>query len=190
VNEKEILQTIYDLKEKLSDLRVEHWLKYSNWETWYFWFNIMSIIVPLVILYFKLERKRLFEICFFGFIVHVTWSNIDSILSSNNYLIHPHGFTHFFPMGITVTAVVLPVFFMLLYQYCTNKGEKYFYLYTIILSAFFAYGFGYWSKEVELLKMYKGMKLTYLFLIDILVAYIAYWVTKLFIVIKNQTSKK
>jgi hypothetical protein len=189
LSEQEILQTIYDLKEKVSDLRVEHWFKYSNWETWYFWFNIMSIIIPLSILYFKIDRKRLFEICFFGFIVHVTWSNIDSILSSNNYLIHPHGFTHFFPIGITVTAVVIPVFFMLLYQYCTNRGKN-FYLYTIILSALIAYGFGYWSKTVELLKMYKGMKLTHLFVIDITVAYVAYWVTKLFVRIKNATSKE
>lgn len=189
MNEQDILQSIFDYKERISELRVDHWMKYSNWKTWYFWFNIMSILIPLTMLYFKIDRKRLFEICFFGLIVHVTWSNIDSILSQNNYLIHPHGFTHFLPMGITVTAVLLPVCFMLLYQYCSNKGKN-FYLYTIVLSALFAYAFGYLSKKVELLIMYKGMKLTYLFLIDIAVAYIAYWVTKLFIIIKNQTSKK
>lgn len=189
LSEQEILKRIYDLKEQLVELRLEHWLKYSSWETWYFWFNITSIIIPLAILYFKIDRKRLFEICFFGFIVHVTWSNIDSVLSSNNYLIHPHGFTHFLPFGITVTAVVLPVFFMLLYQYCRNR-EKNYYIYSFILSAIFAYGFGYWSSKVDLLKMYKGMNLHYLFLIDISVAYVAYCVTKLFIAIKNKTSQK
>lgn len=189
MNEQDILQTIYDYKEKINELRVFHWMKYSNWKTWYFWFNILSILIPLTILYFKIDRKRLFEICFFGFLVHVTWSNIDSLLSSNNLLIHPHGFTHFLPMGITVTAVLLPVFFMLLYQYCTKK-EKNFYLYTLVISAVFSYGFGYISKKVELLIMYKGMKLTYLFLIDIAVAYLAYWLTQLFIAIKKNTTKK
>ena len=189
MNEQDLLQSIFEYKERISTLRVDHWMEYSNWKTWYFWFNIMSIIIPLTILYFKIDRKRLFEICFFGFIVHVTWSNIDSILSQNNYLIHPHGFTHFLPMGITVTAVLLPVCFMLLYQSYSNKNKSY-YLYTIILSAFFAYCFGYISEKVELLIMYKGMKLTYLFLIDIGVAYLAFWVTKLFITIKKQTSKK
>lgn len=74
---------------------------------------------------------------------------------------------------------MLPVAFMLLYQFCTNR-EKNFYIYTIILSLIFAYVFGSLSVATELLKMSKGMNLTYLFLIDLAVVFLALWATKLF----------
>jgi uncharacterized membrane protein YecN with MAPEG domain len=84
-----------------------------------------------------------------------------------------------------MTASVIPVAFMLLYQYCTNKGKN-FYIYTIILSLIFAYGLGSISKYLELFKMRKGTTLTYLFLIDIAVAFIAYWFTKFFLKLRRE----
>ncbi|MFC7062089.1 CBO0543 family protein [Halobacillus seohaensis] len=179
MNETQLSNKIFEQKEQLNSLISKYYELYSGMDTWYLWFNIASILIPLIILYFKIDKKRLFEISFFGYTAHLLWANIDSVLSANNYLVHPHTLTHLTPTGITITAVLFPVTFMLLYQYCTNK-EKSFYIYAIIFSLIFAYGFGGFSKAVDLLKMHKGMNLTYLFLIDIAVAFTALWVTKLF----------
>ncbi len=166
-----------------------YWNSYSSIDTWFFWFNVASVVVPLLVLYYKIDKSRLFEICFFGYSVHVLWSNVDSILSKNNYLVHPHTLSYLFPVGITVTAVIFPVTFMLIYQYCKNKVKN-FYLYSIIGSIVFAYGFGGLSDVVDLLKMHKGMNLTYLFLIDIAVVFTALWMTKLFQKFKDMRVSK
>ncbi|WP_188455439.1 hypothetical protein [Virgibacillus oceani] len=188
MNEQQLFDQIYEQKEQLKSLINDYWVTYSGPETWYFWYNIGNLVIPLVILYFLLDRKRLFEICFFGFSIHVMWANIDSILASGNYFVITHTLTHLLPVGVTVTAVLLPVCFMLIYQYCTNRGKNY-YIYAIIAAILFAYGFGSIYKYNDMLVMSKGMNLTYLALIDIAVVLIAYWFTKLFIMIKDKTGR-
>ncbi|CDQ21274.1 hypothetical protein SAMN05192559_11240 [Halobacillus karajensis] len=185
MDQSQLYIKIYETKERLSKLTDEYWSLYSGLETWYFWFNIASVLISFIILYLKIDKNRLFEISFFGYTAHILWSNVDSVLSHNNYLIHPHPISSLTPTGITVTAVLFPVTFMLVYQYCTNK-EKNFYVYTIIVSLIFGYGFGGLSSFLELLKMHKGMTLTYLVFIDIAVAFLSLWMTRLFLMFKNR----
>ncbi|MFD1040059.1 hypothetical protein ACFQ3N_16930 [Virgibacillus byunsanensis] len=180
MTEQELYHRIFELKEQLGNVISEYWNLYSGPDTWYFWFNVATVIIPLIILLLIIDKKRIFEISFFGYTIHVIWANIDNILSMNNYFVYPHSLTHLLPVGVTITAVLLPIVFMLIYQYCTNNDRNY-YIYALIGSAIFAYGFGYFSLSVDLLRVHKGMNLTYLFLIDVAVMYIAFWATKLFL---------
>ncbi|WP_158736334.1 hypothetical protein [Alteribacillus sp. YIM 98480] len=188
MGQEQLYNQIIEQKEKLNQLINEYWTSYSSFDTWYFWFNMVTVIIPLVILYFYIDKKKLFEICFFGYTAHMLWANVDNILSENNILVHPHTLTHLLPFGVTVTAVLFPVTFMLLYQHCTNR-DKNFYMYAAVASLLFAYGFGGISYAVELLKMHKGMNFTYLFFIDIAVVFVSYWVTKLFCKFKRSHFK-
>ncbi|ASK63806.1 hypothetical protein CFK37_17400 [Virgibacillus phasianinus] len=184
MNEQELYDEIYETKERLTMLITEHWKLYSNMDTWFFWFDIITVVVPLVVLFFTIDRKRLFEISFFGYSLHIIWTGVDSFLTSHNYFNHPHSISYMLPQGITVTAVLFPVFFMLLYQYCTNNGKN-FYLFALIGTFVFAIGFGFFTDLVDLLRMHKGMNLFYLFLIDFVIVLIAFGMTKLFQCIKN-----
>src|SRR5699024_2847569 len=83
-----------------------YWHQYSNINTWYFWFILLSIIISLVILYFAIDKKRIFEISFYGYSVHVLWSKVDNALASHNYFVHPHSLTSFIPNGINMTSFV------------------------------------------------------------------------------------
>lgn len=185
MNEEQLYHKIYEQKGDLHNLISQYWHQFSGIDTWYFWFNLVSVVVPLVVLYFVIDRKRLFEICFYGYTTHVLWSNIGSTLASGNYFVYTHSLTYLIPTGVNVAAILFPITFMLLYQFCTNKGKN-FYLYSIIGALIFVYGFAYFCLAVDLLKMHKGMNLTYLFLIDIAVAFIAFWFTKLFIWFKDK----
>ncbi|GAA0417585.1 MAG: hypothetical protein ACQEWU_14755 [Bacillota bacterium] len=185
----ELYYQIYELKERLGILQEEYWHQTSGPDTWYFWFNIVSVIIPFVLLYFFLDRGRVFEIGFYGFAIHVMWSNLDNVLSMYNYLITPHSISYLFPTSLTVTTVVLPIGFMLLYQYCTNKGKN-FYLYAIVLSAGFGYGLASIFIALDMLILHGGMKLTYIFLLDVAISYLAFWLTKLFWWLKNHGPKK
>ncbi|MBT2218637.1 hypothetical protein KK120_23025 [Virgibacillus dakarensis] len=185
MNEEQLYHKIYETKEDLQNLIGQYWHQFSGLDTWYFWFNVASVIIPLVILYIVIDKQRLFEICFYGYTAHVLWLNIDSALSAGNFFVYPHSLTYLIPTGINITAVVFPITFMLIYQYCTNN-RKNFYLYSIIGTIIFTYGFASFCLAVELVKMDKGMNVTYLFLIDTAVVFISFWFTKLFIWIKKK----
>jgi hypothetical protein len=89
-------------------------------------------------------------------------------------------------MALNMTASALPVGFLLLYQYCTNN-KKSFYLYTLILSAVFAFGFATLEAELGLLEFNKGMNQIYIFLIDIVIVFISYGFTKFIRRVVNNT---
>ncbi|WP_085524373.1 hypothetical protein [Tuberibacillus sp. Marseille-P3662] len=188
MNEQQLYHKIYVEKEKLDHLISNYWSSYSNIDTWYFWVNVASVLIPFILLYIAVDKKRLFEICFFGYTVHMIWANVDTMLSQHNYLVHPHTLTYLLPFGITITAVVFPVTFMLLYQYCTNR-DKNFYIYTIIASLIFSYRAGGLSDVVGLLNIHKGMNFFYLFLIDVAIVYISFWMTKLFSKFMNMNGR-
>ncbi len=177
---------IYNLKEKQGKLESEYWQLTSNVETWYFWFNISFFFIPLFILYKFIDRERIFEISFYGYSVHMISSKVNGALEANNLVVHPHDLTSLFPSGMTVTAVILPVAYMLLYQYCTKKNKN-FYVYALLLTIFIAYGLDYVFVLSDYLRLNKGMNLTYLLLLNFLVASLAYWLTYLFRWIKMQT---
>ncbi|WP_062046620.1 hypothetical protein [Bacillus sp. JCM 19034] len=184
MDKEHLYEDILKTKEELVTLTTEFWTRYAGFDTWYFWVNVATITLPLIILYILIEKKRLFEICFFGYTTHVLWANIDNIMSMNNLIIHPHSLTHMLPVGITVTTVLFPVTFMLLYQFCTDYKRN-MYIYTIIASFIFAYGFGGLSLILDLLRLENGMNLFYLFLINIVITLISYWFTKFFLKIKG-----
>ncbi|MET3682795.1 hypothetical protein ABID56_000885 [Alkalibacillus flavidus] len=57
-------QAILQRTDELTQLINEYWRAYSSLSSWPFWLNIVLIITPLVILYFAIDRSRLFEIMF------------------------------------------------------------------------------------------------------------------------------
>ncbi|WP_226670945.1 hypothetical protein [Metabacillus litoralis] len=164
--------------EELNSLFSSYWESYSHMGTWQFWTVVSLLIAPLLLVYFLVDRKRIFELFFFGYTVHLLWTYIDIVLERLGFFIHTYFLTPLLPFALNMTASALPVGFLLLYQYCTNHNKN-FYLYTILLSAVFAFGFASVEAYVGLVKLNKGMNLFYVFLIDIGIAYIAYWLTYL-----------
>ena len=73
-----------NLKHSSQDLGydwIDYWQNYSSIDTWQFWANIAFLVVPLVMLFFKLDRKRAFHIGFFGYSCHVISTYIDGYSS-------------------------------------------------------------------------------------------------------------
>ncbi|GAA0608051.1 hypothetical protein GCM10009001_26760 [Virgibacillus siamensis] len=177
--EQELYQQIYHLKEQLGGLITEYWKLYSNPGTMFFWINILTVLIPLIIWFIVVDRKNIFRIAFFGYSNHILWVTVDSYLTSNNYFNHIHSLSYLLPQGITVSSVLFPVFFMLLYQYCMKRNKN-FWVYSLIGSFVFAYGFGSLAEAVDMARFHKGMNLFILALIDVAVVFIAYAMTLLF----------
>ncbi|WP_085523828.1 hypothetical protein [Tuberibacillus sp. Marseille-P3662] len=175
---------IYEKSDQLNSLISSYWNHYSNMETWQFWFIVSLLVVPLILLYFKVDRERIFELFFFGYTVNMLWTFTDIALEGSRYLVHLYFFLPMLPYALNLTASLIPVGFILLYQYCTNN-KKNFYLFTLLLSAIFSFVFAPIEKYLGFIELRKGFNLIYLFLIDVGIAFISYWFTKIILKIKG-----
>lgn len=172
------LNELNKLKNEVNLLTEDFWSDYSNLGTWQFWVILSLLLIPIIILYFAIDRKRIFEIFFFGYTVHILWSYLNIMLERYSFMVHPYSLTPVLPYALNITTSFLPVGFLLVYQYCTNNKKNY-YLYTIALSAIFAFGFAPVEMSLGLLQLNKGLNFFYIFIIDIVIAFVAYLFTKM-----------
>jgi hypothetical protein len=176
MNFHEYWNDIYAKSKDLNSELISYWKQYSSIDSWQFWFVLILLVAPLILLYFTVDRKRVFEIFFYGYTVHVLWTYTDTLLGSTTLFVHEYFIIPLLPFALSLTSSVLPVGFLLVYQYCTNN-QKNFYLYSTILSAIFAFGFATIEEQLGLIEFNNGMNTFYVFLIDIVIAFTAYWIT-------------
>ncbi|QHS21762.1 hypothetical protein GWK91_01855 [Virgibacillus sp. MSP4-1] len=184
MNFQEYWTLIYKTDEKLNSTLIEYWKQYSYFDTWQFWFVAAMLVGPLIILFVSIDRSRIFEILFFGYTVHMLWGYTDTILGSTSLFVHHYFLIPLLPFALSLNASVLPVGFMLVYQYCVNHDKNY-YLYITITSAIFAFGFATLEKYMGLISFNKGMNQFYVFLIDMGIVLIAYWLTRFIMRLKE-----
>ncbi len=168
---------INESSKRVTSLMHSYWHEHSDWGNWQFWFLLLCLLVPLVVLMIKLDRNRTFEILFFGYTVHILWTYTDLALIRQGYIDHYYFLMPFLPQAFGTTASILPVSFMLLYQYCTNQ-EKPFILWTTGLSAFFALGFAPLETLAGLVSITKGLTIVHLFFLDLTISMVAYGMTQ------------
>lgn len=62
----ENLYKIRLVEQNLSRTELQYWLHYSGFNTWQFWVNILMLVIPLIVLFFAIDRKKYI---FWGFMV-------------------------------------------------------------------------------------------------------------------------
>src|SRR5690625_7822209 len=106
MNKEQLYHKILESRDETQHLISQFWSQYSNINTWYFWFILLSIFISFVILYFAIDKKRIFEISLYGYSVHVLWSKVDNALASHNYFVLPLSLTSFIPNGFNLTSFI------------------------------------------------------------------------------------
>lgn len=168
------------IQKELSDGWIDYWIKYSSLDTWQFWVNAILFITPLIILFFTIDRKRAFQIGFFGFSVHMVSAYIDGFATRHVLWGYPYQIFPFIPISITLDTSLIPVVFMLVYQW-TQKRKKNYYLYAIIFSAFFSLGLKPILSALDFFQLENGMNFFYLFLFYLSGTLTAKWITNVFV---------
>lgn len=161
------------------------WIFYSNPSTWQFWVLLSILIVPLLILYFKIDRSKVFLIGFYGYSVHVFFTFTDIYGINNGYWHYPYQIIPALP-SISIDTALVPVAFMLIYQWTINHHKNY-YLYAIITAAIFAFIFKPILVGIGLFRMYDGINYFHLFLGYILTLLVAKLITWLFHKLKKSS---
>jgi len=177
---KQYWKEINKASEKVSSLMHSYWREHSDWGNWQFWVILLCLLIPLIVLLVKLNRNRTFEILFFGFTVHMLWTYTDLSLIRLGYIDHKYFLIPFLPQALGITASLIPVAFMLVYQYCINQNKP-FIIWTTVLSAIFAFCFVPIEMSLGLVSIFKGFNIVHIFFIDIAISMIAYGMTNFFV---------
>lgn len=114
-NYYELSSKLFELSKAHSELSLQHWLHYE-FLTWQWWGKIIYLIIPIILLYKVLDRKRALEIVSYGLIISLMSTIIDTIGVSFLLWEYP---IRLLPTGFFAVhdLVVIPITTMLVYQF-------------------------------------------------------------------------
>jgi len=182
------LDEISKLFEKGSNLTNDYWQSFSGFNTWQFWFLLALLVLPLVALYFLLDRRKAFHIGFYGYSVHMLFHYIDIYFYTNRLLTYPYKVAPILPTSLSLDTSLVPVSYMLLYQWTLNKNKNY-YLYATGLSLFLSFLFKPALVTFGLLKLYPGTNYFHLLLGYLSVMLLAKWITNVFLYFQKKAEE-
>ncbi|WP_226035145.1 CBO0543 family protein [Aquibacillus saliphilus] len=182
--QREYFQEIISIQEKFTKESEQYWQLYSNLGTWQFWVILLMLLVPLIILYFVIDREKIFLIGFFGFAVHVLFFYTDAIGIRYGLWGYPYQMVPFLP-SFSIDASIVPISIMLVYQW-TLKHNKNFFVYLLITSLVFGFAFKPLLTSLGLFESYKWINFFLIFLIYVVLFLLAYLITKIFVVMHKR----
>ncbi|MFZ3588131.1 CBO0543 family protein [Bacillus sp. DJP31] len=174
------LDNLRKLQEKLSNGSIDYWKEYSNIDTWQFWVNVSMLVVPLIILFIFIDRQKAFHLGFFGYSIHVYSGYIDGFGTRHGYWEYPFQAIPILPISFALDTSLIPVVFMLLYQWTLNNNKNY-YLYAFLVCAIFSFVFKPIMSALSLIRLENGANFFHLFLAFIVGSILAKWITNLFL---------
>lgn len=168
-NQLELLKVIRSISRELSQYQIEYWHLYSYFGMWQFWVEVLMIIIPLIILFFSIDKSKALLLGFFGLNYHVWFSYSNSIGVGLGLWEYPYHLIPFLP-SFSLDAALVPVCFMLLYQWTLNHNKN-IYLYSILLSSMFAFVLKPIMVKFHFIHMFNGINYFHLILF-----YMAYFI--------------
>ncbi len=167
------------LREDSTDLFIQIWKEYHLYSTLEFWIMVSVLVVPLVILFFKIDKSKIFLIGFYGYSVHVILAYGDIYGMNAGYWHYPFQLLPALP-SLSVDASIVPVGCMLMYQWTLNHNKNY-YIYAVLTAGGFALVFKPLLVGLGLFKLYGKANYIYLFVGYVLLLLTAKFVTNVFL---------
>lgn len=112
----ENLKEIRLLEDKLFQLEVDGWLK-NEFLTWEWWILVVFLIMPWVIWAKLVKRDIILEILLFGTIIILITTLLDVVGAQYSFWDYPIAFLPIIPRAFPFDFSMVPVAYMLLYQY-------------------------------------------------------------------------
>lgn len=167
------------LRGDSTDLFIKIWKEYHLYSTLEFWIMVSVLVVPLFILFLKIDKSKIFLIGFYGYSVHVILAYGDIYGMNSGYWHYPFQLVPALP-SLSVDASIVPVVCMLMYQWTLNHNKNY-YLYAILTAGAFALVFKPLLVGLGLFKLYGKVNYIYLFVGYVLILLTAKFITNVFL---------
>jgi hypothetical protein len=168
-NNYETLKKIMGLQNQITELEIYRWLEFQLF-TWNWWLLVILFVVPWIILIRLIERKRIIEILLFGTITSHFTIYLDDVGKELMFWVYPIELTPFAHRADPFDVTMLPIAYMLIYQYF--KTWKSFSIALINMALFFAFigePFAHWTELTYYLKWKYIYSFFFYFLTGILV---------------------
>lgn len=125
-----------EFHNKAVQLDIQGWLKYEVFTlTW--WILVAFFIIPWLIWFKYVERSRMLEILLFGTFVMISNLILDALGSDFGFWVYPTELIPIAPEAFEFDISIVPVGFMLLFQYF--RTWKSFIIALIIMAATYAF---------------------------------------------------
>lgn len=135
-----VSQSLHDLEiemqTKADILLREFWMK-ETFPHWEWWLLFALATVPWIIWWKIVDRQRLFEILTYGFLVMTVSVFFDAIGVEFDLWDYKHQIVPLFDVFIVYDFTVMPVLYMLVYQFFNTW--KSFIIANVVVSAIFAF---------------------------------------------------
>jgi hypothetical protein len=125
------------------------------------------------------DKNKIFLIGFFGYSIHVIFAYVDAFGKHTGLWNYPFPIIPELP-GLALDSSLVPVTFMLVYQWTLNNKKNY-YVYSIITAIIFSFIFKPLLVAIGLFKMYGNINYLHLFIGYLLVLLTAKFITYVFL---------
>ncbi|WP_134703025.1 CBO0543 family protein [Ammoniphilus sp. YIM 78166] len=149
---EESLLRVRELQDQLVQLDVERWSLYA-FQAWNWWLLVVFLIVPWIIWIKLVDKKRVVEILLFGMVIILITVNLDSLGTHLGFWLYPVKLIPIIPKSLPFDASVVPVAYMLIYQYFRSwKSYTLALVVMAIVYAFFGEPLAHWLDQALYLK--------------------------------------
>lgn len=107
---------IVDMKEKLKDAVIEYWLQNTLFR-WEWWVLLFLTIIPWLVMWRVLDKKRSYEILTYGFLVAIITIFVDDMGTYLVWWYYPHTLISVVLPLVPVDLAIVPCSMMIIYQY-------------------------------------------------------------------------
>ena len=132
----ENFQPIIDAHSLFLQLRYEHWIHYEAY-TMIWWLLLCLWILPWIVWFALIDRQRIIEIYSYGITIMFITTLLDTIGSVEGLWAYPLKIIPHMPELEPIDWAILPVTYMLIYQYFPRWKE--FIIIHIILAALYSF---------------------------------------------------
>lgn len=157
----------------------DYWKDFSLYASFEYWLMVAFLIFPLVYLFFKIDKNKIFFIGFYGYSIHVIFAYVDLFGRHRGFWNYPFPIIPALP-GLAIDSSLVPVTFMLVYQWMLNNNKNY-YKYSIITAIIFSFLFKPLLVGLGLFRMYGTINYLHLFLGYLFVLLTAKFITNVFL---------
>lgn len=127
---------IVQLRKNLKAIEFEYWFE-NVFLQWEWWLLLFLVFLPWIIWWFVVDKKRIDEILFFGLVIIILATILDSIGSNLFWWSYPTELIQIIPPLVPVDLSVIPCLMMVVYQYFSTW--KRLWLSTLILGILATY---------------------------------------------------
>lgn len=123
---------VTQMVEDINRLREQmHQLDYMQWKTealftWQWWLLVGLTVIPLIIWWKIVDKRRVYEIAFYGCMINIMALLLDDFGTNLLWYNYPIKLIPFLPPLVTADSILVPIILMIVYQRFSTTWKRFF----------------------------------------------------------------